>query len=179
MGLLCALGFKDFMEYRLLPRPIPTNDAKISQAYEHMTEDPVPGAVLIFPSPCPIWSEPLMWNQSVHGRPVPWGLNDPMPKTFSIICWPRPWSRSREIEREVCLIFFPDRPGNFIAKFGSTRISIYCGTQRLYPRYKAEQVEQLLTALYGIPNLSTRRASCLSPCLERDENEWSRTKRRK
>ena len=49
-------------------------------AYYDMRTDPVDGAVLDLPLSLPnLESAIYVWNQSVHERSIPWGLNDPMP----------------------------------------------------------------------------------------------------
>lgn len=60
--------------------PIPSGDARIPSAYAVMRADPVEGAVLDLPMTVPNLERAVyVWYQASHGRPVPWGLNDPMP----------------------------------------------------------------------------------------------------
>ena len=60
--------------------PVPHASAAISLAYSEMRTDPVEGAVLDLPLSLPNLERAVyVWNQSVHERPIPWGLNDPMP----------------------------------------------------------------------------------------------------
>jgi len=63
--------------------PVPTASAHIPAIYEEMASDPVPGAVLDLPMTAPNLERAVYsWYQTVHGRPAPWGLNDPMPRTL-------------------------------------------------------------------------------------------------
>ncbi|MEC7947424.1 MAG: hypothetical protein VX265_07620, partial [Myxococcota bacterium] len=60
--------------------PIPSGNARIPTAYAVMKADPVDGAVLDLPMTVPNLERAVyVWYQAAHGRPVPWGLNDPMP----------------------------------------------------------------------------------------------------
>lgn len=177
IGLLCALGFGILMEYRLASPaqiPIPTSDATISEAYEHMKEDPISGAVLDLPLTLPNLERAIfVWNQSVHGRPVPWGLNDPMPKTLlgniltkTLIQIEGNRARSLpHILPELDLVI----SSRSLVRQGYRYIVVH---KDFYPRYKAEQVEQLLTALYGIPKIYQKDKLLVYPlALEREENE--------
>ena len=57
--------------------PIPHAKAEVSYRYYDMRTDPIEGAGLSteFTKSRAYY----VWNQSVHERPIPWGLNDPMP----------------------------------------------------------------------------------------------------
>ena len=177
IAILCALGFAIMMEYRLASPaqiPIPTSDATISQAYEDMKEDPIHGAVLDLPLTLPNLERAIfVWNQSVHERPVPWGLNDPMPtallknqltKTLIEI----EGNRSRSLPHilpELDLVI----SSRSLVRQGYRYIVVH---KDFYPRYKVDQVEQILTALYGIPKIYQQDKLLVYPlALETANNE--------
>jgi len=61
--------------------PVPSSSAHIPAAYDKMREDNVSGAVLDLPMTVPNLERAVYsWYQTAHGRPAPWGLNDPMPR---------------------------------------------------------------------------------------------------
>ena len=165
------------MEYRLASPaqiPIPTSDATISEAYEHMKEDSIPGAVLDLPLTLPNLERAIfVWNQSVHGRPVPWGLNDPMPKTLlqnqlTKILIQIEGNRARSLPHilpELDLVV----SSRTLVRQGYRYIVVH---KDFYPSYKAEQVEQLLTALYGVPKIYKQDGLLVYPlALETAQNE--------
>jgi hypothetical protein len=60
--------------------PVPTSSARIPLLVAALADDPVPGAVLDLPMTVPNLERGVYtWFQTAHGRPVPWGLNEPMP----------------------------------------------------------------------------------------------------
>ena len=156
--LVCGLGIAIWGEYSFASPaqlPIPSSDAQISVAYKHMKEDPVEGAVLDIPLSLPNLERAIyVWNQSEHQRPVPWGLNDPMPmsllnnfltKTLIEI----EGNRARNLPRilpELDLVV----ASRLLIRQGYRYIVVH---KDFYPDYKYEQVEQLLTSLYGVPKI--------------------------
>ena len=98
----------------------------------------------------------------MHGRPVPWGLNDPMPALLKNMLT----KTLIQIEgnRARSLPHILPEFGHLISSFRQGyRVLLYT---KIYPRYKAEQVEQLLTALYGIPKSIKKTRFLLSPYSE-------------
>ena len=61
--------------------PIPASPAAIPEAYTEMRSDPTEGLCLIFHSPF-IGASGLCVVSKEHQRPIPWGLNDPMPRSL-------------------------------------------------------------------------------------------------
>jgi len=63
--------------------PVPASDARIPEFYTTIAEDPEPGAVLDLPLSLPNLERAVyLWYQTRHHRPVPWGLNEPMPEAL-------------------------------------------------------------------------------------------------
>ena len=157
-ALLSALSVFIWMEYSLASPaqlPIPTSDATISKAYYDIQKDPIEGAVLDLPLTLPNLERAIyVWNQSVHQRPVPWGLNDPMPKPLlqnrlSQTLIELEGNRARSMPHvlpELDLVV----ASRSLVRQGYRYIVVH---KKFYPQYKAEQVEQLLTALYGTPKI--------------------------
>ena len=160
LKILCisSLAMGIWIEYSIASPahlPIPTSDATISQAYTDMREDPIEGAVLDLPLTLPNLERAIyVWNQSAHNRPIPWGLNDPMPKpllnnmmTQTLI--QIEGNRARTLPHILPELDLVIASRTFIRQ-GYRYIVVH---KDFYPQYKAEQVEQLLTALYGIPKI--------------------------
>jgi Dolichyl-phosphate-mannose-protein mannosyltransferase len=133
--------------------PVPAGDARAPVAYTQMREDPVPGAVLDLPLTVPNLERAVyVWYQSAHGRPVPWGLNDPMPQallqnrlatTLIRIEASRAWTlppRMPELDLVVS--------ARLLARGGYRYVVMH---RRLYPAAKGSQTEALLTGLFGEP----------------------------
>ena len=80
---LSALALVGFRYGSPATIPVPTSDAVIPLAYQEMAQDPEEGAVLDLPLTVPNLERAVyVWYQTEHGRPVPWGLHDPMPETL-------------------------------------------------------------------------------------------------
>jgi len=133
--------------------PIPMSDARIPQAYWDMSEDPVEGAVLDLPFTVPNLERAVyVWYQRAHGRPVPWGLNDPMPRallanrlTATLIRLEA--SRARSLPArlpELDLVV----AGMGLERMGYRYLVLH---ERLYPDFKGEHVETVLTGIFGDP----------------------------
>jgi len=176
-ALLSILSLSIWMEYSLASPaqlPIPTSDATISKAYYDIQKDPIEGAVLDLPLTLPNLERAIyVWNQSVHQRPVPWGLNDPMPKpllqnrlTQTLIELEGNRARSMpHILPELDLVV----ASRSLVRQGYRYIIVH---KNFYPQYKAEQVEQLLTALYGTPKIYKKDKMLVYPIsIETTNNE--------
>jgi hypothetical protein len=92
------------------------------------------------------------WYQVAHGRPVPWGLNEPMPA---------PLLRNRltatlaRLEASRAVLPAPRLPeldlalgARELARGGYRYVVLH---ERLYPEFKRSQVEAVLTGLLGFP----------------------------
>ena len=81
LSLMPILIWTELQQFSPATLPIPHASSTVSEAYFDMRTDPVPGAVLDLPLSLPNLERAVyVWNQSVHERAIPWGLNDPMPK---------------------------------------------------------------------------------------------------
>ncbi|MBM76040.1 MAG: hypothetical protein CMK59_11620 [Proteobacteria bacterium] len=82
MIFVSAFSAAIYLEYVLFSPahlPVPVASAKIPEVYNHIEE----GAVLDLPISLPNLERAVyVWYQTKHGEPVPWSLNDPMPKTL-------------------------------------------------------------------------------------------------
>ncbi|MFT4974520.1 MAG: hypothetical protein ACI8S6_000403 [Myxococcota bacterium] len=133
--------------------PVPSSSAAIPTAHVDMGSDPVPGAVLDLPMTVPNLERAVyVWYQSAHGRPVPWGLNDPMPEallgnrlTMTLIRMEATRARTLPPQLPELDLVVSARA---LARGGYRYVVVH---QRLYPDFKAAQVEALLTALLGEP----------------------------
>lgn len=133
--------------------PIPSSSAAIPPAYTAMKMDPTPGAVLDLPLTVPNLERAIyVWYQSEHGRPVPWGLNEPMPgrllqnrltRTLIHLEATRAWTLPPNLPELDLLV------GSRVLMASEYRYIVV--HQQLYPTFKVAQVEALLTALLGEP----------------------------
>ena len=155
-GLVLLLSGLALLEFRLgspATLPVPTSDAVIPKAYSEMALDPEPGAVLDLPLTVPNLERAVyVWYQTAHGRPVPWGLNDPMPEQ---LLRNRLTATLIRLEAHRSLSMSPGLPeldlvvGSMaLADQGYRYIVLH---ERLYPEFKQIQVEALLTGLFGAP----------------------------
>ena len=131
--------------------PIPHAQSGISQAYEDMKKDSIQGAVLDVPLSLPNLERAIyVWNQSVHKRAIPWGLNDPMPKALrqnilTQILLKIEGSHARSLPAvlpELDLVI----SSRVFARQGYRYIVVH---EEFYPEFKLKQVHQLLKALFG------------------------------
>ena len=118
-----------------------------------MANDPEEGAVLDLPLTVPNLERAVyVWYQTAHGRPVPWGLNDPMPEQllrnrFTATLIRMEAHRSQSLSPglpELDLVV----GARGLVKQGYRYIVLH---ENLYPTFKRIQVEALLTGLFGAP----------------------------
>lgn len=156
LAVVFLLGCLSLVEYRLgspATIPVPTSDAVIPAAYTEMARDPEAGAVLDLPLTVPNLERAVyVWYQTEHGRPVPWGLNDPMP---AHLLKNRLTATLIRLEAHRSLFLPPALPeldlvvgSRALAGQGYRYIVVH---ERLYPGFKLEQVETVLTGLFGAP----------------------------
>lgn len=135
--------------------PVDHSLARIPAPYAAMRQDPVPGAVLDLPMALPNLERAIyVWYQSSHQRPIPWGLNDPMPKplldnrfTATLIRFEasRAWSAPPLLPELDVVI-----GARTLVRQGYRYIVVH---RRYYPAFKLERVERLLVALFGPPEV--------------------------
>lgn len=132
------------------PWPLPRCEARIPPAYTQLTGD---GAVLDLPITVPNLERAVYtWYQTAHGRPTPYGLNDPLPDPLEHN--PLTWliiqvetSRALDLPR-----LLPDLElvvgARMLALEGYRYIVVH---EALYPQHKREAVSAVLQGLFGPP----------------------------
>lgn len=154
--ILSALLLTLWAEYKWFSPaalPIPHSEAYISKAYHDMTKDPVEGAVLDIPLSVPNLERAIyVWNQSVHNRPIPWGLNDPMPNALQRNLLTRTLVQI-EATRAIGLpSVLPELDliiaSRSLARQGYRYIVLH---KKMYPSFKMQQTSDLLHSLFGPP----------------------------
>ena len=126
--------------------PIPASPAAIPEAYTEMRSDPTEGAVLDLPLTIPNLERAVyVWYQKEHQRPIPWGLNDPMPRSLiqnylsmTLIRMEATHAQSMPSMPELDLVV------SMIARSGYRYIVVH---DRFYPDFKDERVHTLLQPL--------------------------------
>lgn len=136
--------------------PIPHSDSRIPEGYSTMLEDSVEGAVLDLPISVPNLERAVyVWNQSVHNREIPWGLNEPLPQALRQNLLTQ---TLLQIEATQAISLAPVLPeldlvisSRVLARQGYRYIVVH---QKFYPDFKLQQVQKLLNALFGAPQKS-------------------------
>lgn len=156
VGVAVGLGLlmvAEVARYSPAPVPVPTSDARIPEAYSKMAGDPVRGAVLDLPLTVPNLERAIyVWFQAAHRRPVPWGLNDPMPRALldnrlTVALMQLEASRARSLPVQAPGLDLVVS-GRTLARQGYRYVVLH---ERLYPAYKRAQAEALLTGVFGEP----------------------------
>ena len=129
--------------------PIPRSEGKISSIYDQVES----GAILDLPMTLPNLERAVyVYYQSQHKKPVPWGLNDPMPlyiqkNPFTKILILLEGSRAHYTTPrypELDIVIGLHR----LYKDGFRSIVVH---EDFYPEHKRTQIIQLLDALLGEP----------------------------
>ncbi len=151
--VVCVGTLVEYTLFSPAQLPIPTSDATIPAAYTEIAADPEEGGVIDMPMTLPNLERAVyVWYQSEHGRPVPWGLNDPMPA---------PLLRNRltatliRMESHRARYLPPQLPeldlviaSRALKRQGYRYLVVH---ETLYPDFKLTQIEALLTGLFGAP----------------------------
>jgi hypothetical protein len=156
LGVAAAVSVLMLVEFGLgspAHLPVPTADARVPAVYAAMADDPVPGAVLDLPLTVPNLERAVyVWYQADHRRPVPWGLNDPMP---SALLANRLMVALMQVEATRATSLPAGLPaldlivsGRALARQGYRYVVLH---EDLYPAFKRHQAEALLTGVYGPP----------------------------
>ena len=156
IGALVLLFISLFVEYAYFSPahlPIPHSSSSISQAYYDMNDDPIDGAVLDLPLSVPNLERAIyVWNQSVHERPIPWGLNDPMPMALQKNLVTRTLVQIEASRAANLPGLLPELDlvvsSRNLARMGYRYIVVH---KEMYPSSKVKQTAELLTALFGVP----------------------------
>ncbi|MFH1468684.1 MAG: hypothetical protein ABIO70_30115 [Pseudomonadota bacterium] len=133
--------------------PVAHADAAVPEGYQHIVEDPEPGAVLDLPIGFPLLERAVYnWYQVTHKRPIPYTLNEPLPpglkqNQLARFILDLEASRARLLPRTL-----PDLElvvsARVLARQGYRWVVVH---DRLYPELKREQVNAVLTGLFGPP----------------------------
>ncbi len=133
--------------------PVPNSSAAIPAAYTEMQQDPVAGAVLDLPMTTPNLERAVYsWYQTAHGRPAPWGLNDPMPRallqnrlTATLIRLEANRARSLPPSIPALDVVVGARQ---LVRTGYRYIVLH---ENLYPRDRRNMVVTILQGVFGAP----------------------------
>ena len=131
--------------------PVPHTESTVSDAYTDIKNDSVPGAVLDLPLSLPNLERAVyVWYQSVHHRPIPWGLNDPMPTALRRNLLTQTLLKIEGSHAHSLPAVLPELDlvisSRVLARQGYRYIVVH---DDFYPEFKAKQVHQLLRALFG------------------------------
>ncbi|MCB9780463.1 MAG: hypothetical protein H6742_17995 [Alphaproteobacteria bacterium] len=153
VGLLCVAMLVETRVASPASLPVPHTSAHVPDAYAAMTEDPVEGAVLDLPLTLPNLERAVyVWYQSVHHRPVPWGLNDPMPRSLLVNRLTATLIRFEAVRAQSAPAMMPELDlavgARTLELAGYRYIVVH---ERFYPPFKRDRVEATLTALLGEP----------------------------
>jgi hypothetical protein len=151
LAILPALIWIELSQLSPVTLPIPHAKADISQAYYDMRTDPVEGAVLDLPLSLPNLERAVyVWNQSVHERAIPWGLNDPMPTPLRRNILTQLLLRIEATHAHTLPAVLPQLDlvisSRILARQGYRYIVVH---ESFYPSYKLKQTHQLLKGLFG------------------------------
>lgn len=151
LAILPALIWVELSQLSPVTLPIPHAKADISQAYYDMRTDPVAGAVLDLPLSLPNLERAVyVWNQSVHERAIPWGLNDPMPTPLRQNMLTQLLLRIEATHAHTLPAVLPQLDlvisSRVLARQGYRYIVVH---ESFYPSYKLNQTHQLLRGLFG------------------------------
>jgi hypothetical protein len=131
--------------------PLPSADTHIPSVYGELAGEE--GAILDLPMAVPNLERAVYtWYQTEHGRPVPWGLNEPMPQ---LLLGNRFTATLLRIEATRARGLPPVLPNldllvaaRTLARQGVRHVVVH---EQLYPRVKLAQVEALLRGVAGPP----------------------------
>ncbi len=131
--------------------PVPHASAAISTAYSEMRTDPVEGAVLDLPLSLPNLERAVyVWNQSVHERPIPWGLNDPMPgplrrNMLTQLLLKIEGTHAHTLPAQIPYLDLVIS-SRVLSRQGYRYVVVH---ESFYPDFKLTQTHQILKALFG------------------------------
>ena len=93
-----------------------------------------------------------VWNQSVHERPIPWGLNDPMPTPLRQNLLTQTLLRIEATHARTLPALLPQLDlvvsSRVLSRQGYRYIVVH---ESFYPSFKLTQTHQVLKALFGDP----------------------------
>lgn len=133
--------------------PVPSASAHIPVAYADMADDPIQGAVLDLPMTPPNLERAVYsWFQTVHGRPAPWGLNDPMPRALLQNRLTATLIRIEATRTHTMATQLPSLDivvgARQLVRTGYRYVVLH---EKLYPSAKRAMTEAVLTGVFGEP----------------------------
>ena len=149
VSLICSCIILEYAFFSPAKIPIPRSDSYISSIYDNVED----GAILDLPMTLPNLERAVyVYYQSQHKKPVPWGLNDPMPlylqqnpftKTLILLEGTRSYySTPRYPELDIVIGL------HRLYDDGFRNIVVH---EDFYPTFKRSQITKLLDALLGEP----------------------------
>ena len=150
---LSALILVEYLTSSPAHLPLPSSDARIPVAYEDIGADPAPGAVLDLPLTVPNLERAIyVWYQTVHDRPVPWGLNDPMPRGLLANRLTTTLIRMEAIRAQTMPPHLPELDLVIGARMLARQEYRYIVVHEVfYPAFKLDHLETLMVSLFGEP----------------------------
>lgn len=150
VGAATTLALVEVLLLSPAPWPLPRCEAKIPAAY---TSLPADGAVLDLPITVPNLERAVYtYYQTAHGRPSPYGLNDPLPDPLERN--PLTWMLI-QVEASRAIELPPVMPelelvmgARLLSLEGYRAIVVH---QSLYPEHKRRMVRALLDGIFGPP----------------------------
>lgn len=160
---LCAAALIEVATCSPASLPVPTSDARIPEASRALAGGG--GAVLDLPMSLPNLERAVyLWYQTAHHRPVPWGLNEPMP---ALLLENRLTATLLHIEAGGGAALPSALPAldlnlalRLLARQGLGHIVVH---EDLYPPEKRRAVLALLTGLLGPPDRGSDEAVSVYP----------------
>ena len=133
--------------------PIPSADAAIPAASRALARDPVPGAVLDLPITLPNLERAVyLWYQTAHHRPVPWGLNEPVPAYFLenrlLVTLMRLEATRAHTPPDAAPALDLVLGARELRRLGLRAVVVH---PALYPPWKLDQVVSVLDGVFGAP----------------------------
>lgn len=160
---LCGLALLEFATISPATLPIPSSDAAIPRMSQALRGGE--GAVLDLPMSLPNLERAVyLWYQTAHHRPVPWGLNEPMPAlllenrlTATLLTIEAGGGTSLPSSLPVLDLKLGARA---LAAQGLGHLVVH---EKLYPPEKRAAVLALLTGLLGPPSRDQAEAVSVYP----------------
>lgn len=146
-----ALIAVEFLGFSPGPWPLPRSDTRLPPYLAELAADPVPGAVIDLPANVPNLERAVyLYWQTVHGRPSPYSLNEPMPPVLSrshlvrtlLVAEAGRLDRLPRLLGELDLV----ASGRALRGLGVRYVVVH---ERLYPRDRLEQVLTVLRVALG------------------------------
>ena len=152
IGVMCAAIMAEVLLASPAVWPMPRSDAHIPDVYGKLVEE---GAVLDLPITVPNLERAVYtYFQTRHGRPSPYGLNEPVPRHL----WSNRLTQFLVYLEAGRAITLPRMLPDLELVAGARRLKAQgyryvVVHQGLYTRHKAEMVDRVLSAVLGTPSV--------------------------